>query len=120
MLVQHAAVLQSVVSDVEPSQLLPPPDGGGLAHVLVLDFVPVPHVLVQLEYSPHSLHSPLVEQGLALHTIDSNDVPKQLLPPFDGAGFEQALDRDFCPVPHVLVQEEYSAHVVHMPLTKDN
>ena len=46
----------------------------------------------------------IVEQALVLHTIDSNEEPSQLLPPFDGAGLEQALDLDFCPVSHVLVQ----------------
>ena len=41
----HAEVLQSVISDVEPVQFLPPYDGAGLLHALVLDFCPVPHVL---------------------------------------------------------------------------
>ena len=58
----HAEVLQSVISDDEPGQLLPPPDGGGLVHVLVLDFSPVPHVLVHDEYAPHTLHIPLTKK----------------------------------------------------------
>ena len=100
--------------------MLPPPEGAGLVHVLVRDFEPVPHVLVQLEYSPHSVQSPLIgdeiaEQALVLHTIDSNEDPLQLLPPFDGAGLEQLLDLDFCPVPHVLVQLEYSPQALHSP-----
>ena len=45
----HAEVLQSVISDDEPGQLLPPPDGAGFVHVLVLDFCPVPHVFVHVE-----------------------------------------------------------------------
>ena len=57
----HAEVLQSVSSDVEPGQLLPPPDGAGLVQVLVLDFSPVPHVLVHVEYAPHAVHIPLTE-----------------------------------------------------------
>ena len=54
----HAEVLQSVIPDVEPGQSLPPPDGIGLLHVLVLDFCPVPHVLVHVEYDPHVVHIP--------------------------------------------------------------
>lgn len=42
-------VLQLAVSDDDPTQLLPPFDGAGFVHVLVLDCVPVPHVLVQVE-----------------------------------------------------------------------
>ena len=57
----QAAVLQSFVSDAEPSQLLPPPDGAGLLHVLVLDCCPVPQVLVQVEYSDHVAHMPLTK-----------------------------------------------------------
>ena len=100
--------------------MLPPPEGAGLVHVLVRDFEPVPHVLVQLEYSPHSVQSPLIgdeiaEQALVLHTIVSNEDPLQLLPPFGGAGVEQLLDLDLCPVPHVLVQPEYSPHALHSP-----
>ena len=55
-------MLQSVISDVEPGQLLPPPDGAGLLQVLVLDFCPVPHVLEHVEYAPHALHIPLTEK----------------------------------------------------------
>ena len=55
-------MLQSVISDDEPGQLLPPFDGEGLVHVLVLDFPPVPHVLVHDEYAPHALHIPLTEK----------------------------------------------------------
>ena len=46
---EHAEVLQSVISDVEPGQLFPPPDGVGFVHVLVLDLFPVPHVFVHVE-----------------------------------------------------------------------
>ena len=48
--------LQYAVSDDEPTQSLPPADGAGLVHVLVLDFDPVPQVFVHIEYSPHALH----------------------------------------------------------------
>ena len=51
-------VLQSAISDDEPSQSLPPSDGEGFVHVLVLDFVPVPHVFEHSVYSPHSVHCP--------------------------------------------------------------
>ena len=54
-------MLQSVISDDEPGQLLPPPDGTGLVHVLVLDFSPVPHVLVHVEYAPHAVHIPFTK-----------------------------------------------------------
>ena len=67
----HAEVLQSVSSDVEPGQLLPPPDGAGLLHVLVLDFCPVPHVLVHVVYAPHALHIPFTENS-ALKTLKTD------------------------------------------------
>ena len=57
-------VLQFVVSEEDPAQLLPPPDGAGLLHVLVLDFCPVPHVLVHVVYAPHALHIPFTENSL--------------------------------------------------------
>ena len=55
-------MLQLADSDAEPTQLLPPPDGAGLVHVLVLDFVPDPHVLEQAEYDPQALHCPFTEK----------------------------------------------------------
>ena len=57
-------MLQSVISDVEPGQVLPPPDGAGFVHVLVLAFRPVPHVLVHVEYAPHALHIPFTENSV--------------------------------------------------------
>ena len=51
-----------MVSEEDPAQLLPPPDGAGLVHVLVLDCCPVPHVLEHVEYAPHALHIPLTEK----------------------------------------------------------
>ena len=57
-------VLHSIVSDIEPTQSLPRPDGAGLVHVLDLDFCPVPHILVQLEYSSHALHFPFTKELL--------------------------------------------------------
>ena len=60
----HAEMLQSVISEVEPGQVLPPPDGAGLVHALVLDFCPVPHVLVHVEYTPHALHIPFTENSV--------------------------------------------------------
>ena len=57
-------MLQSVISDVEPGQLLPPPDGAGFVHVLVLDIFPVPHVLVHVEYAPHALHIPFTKNNV--------------------------------------------------------
>ena len=67
----HAEVLQSVISDVEPGQSLPPPDGAGLLHVLVLDFCPVPHVLVHVEYAPHAVHIPFTKNS-ALTNLKEN------------------------------------------------
>ena len=55
-------VLQFVVSEEDPAQLLPPFDGAGSVHVLVLDCCPVPHVLEHVEYAPHALHIPLTEK----------------------------------------------------------
>ena len=52
-------VLQFVVSEEDPTQLLPPPEGAGLVHALVLDCCPVPQVLEHVEYAPHALHMPL-------------------------------------------------------------
>ena len=60
----HGDVLQSTISDAVPKQLLPPFDGAGFVHVLVLDFCPVPHVLVHVEYSPHALHIPFTENSI--------------------------------------------------------
>ena len=55
------SILHVVFSKEAPAQLLPPPDGVGLVHVLVLDICPTPHVLEQDEYVPHSLHWPFTE-----------------------------------------------------------
>ena len=43
---EHGSVLQSAVSVESPEQSAPPLLGDGFVQVLVLDFVPVPHVLV--------------------------------------------------------------------------
>ena len=51
-----------MVSEEDPVQSLPPPDGAGFVHVLVLDCCPVPHVLEHVEYAPHALHIPLTEK----------------------------------------------------------
>ena len=67
----HAEVLQSVISDVEPGQLLPAPDGAGLLQVLFLDFCPVPHVLVHVEYAPHAVHIPFTKNRV-LTTLKGN------------------------------------------------
>ena len=42
----HGSVLQSAVSVESPEQSAPPLLGDGFVQVLVLDLVPVPHVLV--------------------------------------------------------------------------
>ena len=55
-------VLQFVVSEEDPEQSLPPPDGAGFVHVLVLDCCPVPHVLEHVECTPHALHIPFTEK----------------------------------------------------------
>ena len=67
----QAFVLQSTVTVFEPVQSLPPPDGAGLLHVLVLDFCPVPHVLVHVEYAPHAVHIPFTKNRV-LTTIKVN------------------------------------------------
>ena len=57
-------------------------------------------------------------QELVLQSNDSNDGPKQLLPPPDGAGLEHVRVLVFCPTPQVLVHDEYPPHPDHCPLTE--
>ena len=54
----QALSLQCVVSVFDPAQLLPPFDGSGSVHALLLNFVPSPHVTVHVMYSPHVVHAP--------------------------------------------------------------
>ena len=54
-------VLQSWVCSESPAQSAPPLEGAGLLHILVLAAFPPPHVLVQADQAPHSLHWPSTE-----------------------------------------------------------
>ena len=44
--------------------------------------------------------------------------PEQVVPPHEGEGLLQLLERDLVPVPHVLVQEVHLPQYPQFPLTK--
>jgi hypothetical protein len=53
-----------------------------------------------------------------LQLCTSNDSPEQPVPPLDGAGLSQILDRCQVPPPHELVQSEKIDQEPQLPLTK--
>ena len=57
-LLGQSKVLQFLDSEDDPWQGFPSADGAGLVQVRVLVLLPVPQLLVQAEYFPHSLHWP--------------------------------------------------------------
>ena len=59
----------------------------------------------------------LLGHAFVLQDRDSIDDPRQSHPPPDGAGFVHVRLLVWCPVPQVLVQEEYPPHEVHPPFT---
>ena len=50
-----------------------------------------------------------------LHVVISVEFPTQSLPPGDGAGFVQVLDRVVIPPPHVTLQGLHAVHSDQLP-----
>lgn len=86
----HAA--HEAVNELSPTQYLPPLEGGGLLHCLLLILRPRPPQVfehgLQLSHRPQF---PFTEQGLVLQGISSTASPGHCLPPLDGRGLEQDL-----------------------------
>ena len=57
-LLGQGSVPHGCVSAGTPKQITPPFAGGGLVHVWILSWVPVPHVTVQAPQSVHADHPP--------------------------------------------------------------
>ena len=57
-LLGQSKVLQFLDSEDDPRQGFPSADGAGLVQVRVFVSLPVPQLLEQVEYFPHSLHWP--------------------------------------------------------------
>lgn len=83
---------QEAVNELLPGQYLPPCDGGGLLHCLLLILSPKPPQVTEhgLQLS-HRPQFPFTEQGLVLQGISSTPSPGHSLPPLDGRGLEQNL-----------------------------
>ena len=54
----HPCVLQSLVSELSPTQSAPPFAGAGFVQVLVLVWVPPPHSAEHSDQSPKSVYPP--------------------------------------------------------------
>ena len=56
----HGPLLHSAVSVEAPEQSPPPLLGGGFVQLLVLNFVPVPHVTLHVPYALQDDHLPAI------------------------------------------------------------
>jgi hypothetical protein len=66
----------------------------------------------------YSISQCLLGQGDRVHVADDVELPGQLLPPPDGGGLLQDLERDFDPLAHVTEQAPYDPQDPHFPSTE--
>ena len=103
--------MQLKTCSLEPVQLEPPLDGGGLSHFLDLDIL---QLIPQVDHEDQSPHPPLIlHSPLGQEIIFLSD-PVQLEPPLDGDGLSHCLD---LVILQLLPQVVHEDHSPHSPLT---